>query len=85
MPDHYVQVRYQCRSGYEWNLIATLKQQVHPALRATPPSGVAGSRGLPAGACPPPSAEELAARVTAELHSNRHPDHIKRGFVLLQD
>lgn len=85
MPDHYVRVLYVCRNGYEWNLIATVKQQVHPDLRSSPPTGVAGQTGFPAGACPPPSHEVLTERVTAELHSNRYPEHIRRGVVLLRE
>lgn len=83
MTDHYVRVTYQCRNGYRWDLVATVRQQVHPNLRADPPSGVAGTGGLPAGSCTPPSFQELAERVTAELHSSRHRGHIERGAVLL--
>lgn len=83
MTDHYVHVTYQCRNGYKWDLVATVRQQVHPNLRADRPSGVAGTGALPSGACTPPSFEELADRVTAELHSSRHRDHIDRGSVLL--
>ena len=82
---HYVKVTYECRNGYRWDLIATVRQQVHPRLQAVRPTEVAGSEGLPAGACAPPTAEELTGRVTAELHSNRHPDHIKRGSVLITE
>lgn len=85
MPDHYVRVLFICRNGYEWNLIATVNQQVHPSLRSSPPTGVASQAGLPAGACPPPSHEVLTARVTAELHSNRYPEHIRQGAVLLRN
>lgn len=85
MPEHYVKVTYECRSGYKWDLIAAVKQQVHPRLQAPPPTGVAGGGGMPAGACAPPSADALTRLVTAELHSNRHPDHIRRGSVLIRE
>jgi hypothetical protein len=85
MPDHYVRVLYVCRNGYEWDLIATVTQQVHPALQASPPAGVAGQGGLPVGACPPPSHEVLRERVTVELHSNRYPEHIRRRAILLRE
>lgn len=82
---HFVKVTYECRNGYRWDLIATVRQQVHPRLQAVPPTSVAGSNGLPAGACPPPAADVLTKMVTAELHSNRHPDHIQRGSVLIRE
>lgn len=85
MSAHYATVKYRCRSGFEWDLIATVDQQVHPALRADPPRGVAGSGGLPEGACQPPSSTYLTERATAELHSNRHPDHIRRGSILIEE
>lgn len=85
MPDHHVRVLYVCRNGYEWNLIAAVQQQVHTNLRSPAPTGVAGQDGLPAGACPPPSHEFLTDRVTAELHSNRNPEHIRRGAALLRE
>jgi len=83
--EHYVKVTYECRNGYTWDLIATVRQQVHPRLQAPQPNGVAGSSGIPPGACAPPPADVLSRLVTAELHSNRHPDHIKRGSVLVRE
>lgn len=53
--------KYRCRSGYEWDLIAMVDQQVHPALRANPPRGVAGSGDLPEGGCRPPTSDELSS------------------------
>ncbi len=85
--DHYVLVKYQCRNGYEWDLIATVREQVDRAILANPPSAVAGggTTGLPAGACAPLTAVELSERTTAELHSSRHREHVLRGFVLLHE
>ncbi|CAI9394000.1 hypothetical protein [Microbacterium sp. T2.11-28] len=85
MPEHYVKVTYECRNGFTWDLIATVTQQVHVRLRAAPPTGVAGAAGRPAGACDPPSAVRLTELVTAELHSSRHPEHIRRGSVLIRE
>jgi hypothetical protein len=83
MQQHFARVTYRCRNGYEWDLVATLKEQVHPSLRTEQPTGVAGSSGLPAGACSPPSGEKLTQLATQELRSSRHRDHVLRGSILI--